>query len=79
MVIGVVIIFDENEFTCQLSLPPEAVELNSYLGKDAWFEFSKTKSFKGKVVGIEADSFLIIKFEENPLGLGQGSQVHVAD
>jgi hypothetical protein len=45
---------------------------------EAIFLFSKTRDFKGKVLGIEND-FLVVEFGEQPLGLGQGSQVSIAD
>jgi hypothetical protein len=76
MPIGVVITFDDaiNKAWITLSEP----DLNVYIGHEASFQFSKTKDFKGKVLGIE-DDFLVVQFEEQPLGLGQGSQVSIAD
>jgi len=76
MPIGVVITFDDvaNKAWITLSEP----DLNQYVGHEASFQFSKTKDFKGKVLGIE-DDFLVVQFSEQPLGLGQGSQVSVAD
>jgi len=76
MPIGVVITFDEvtNKAWITVSEP----DLNQYVGHEATFQFSKTKDFKGKVLGIE-DDFLVVQFGEQPLGLGQGSQVSVAD
>jgi len=52
--------------------------LDRLIGHDASFQFSKTKDFKGKVIGVEID-FLVVKFDEPPLGLGQGSQVAISD
>jgi len=74
--IGVVITFDDvaNKAWITLSEP----DLNQYVGHEASFQFSKTKDFKGKVLGIE-DDFLVVQFSEQPLGLGQGSQVSIAD
>ena len=76
MPIGVVITFDDvaNKAWITVSEP----DLNRYVGHEATFLFSKTKDFKGKVLGIE-DDFLVIQFGEQPLGLGQGSQVSIAD
>lgn len=74
--IGVVITFDDVENKAWITV--SETDLERFVGHDASFEFSKTKDFKGKVIGIETD-FLVIKFEEPPLGLGQGSQVAVAD
>ena len=76
MPIGVVITFDDalNKAWITLSEP----DLNVFIGHEARFQFSKTKDFIGKVLGIE-DDFLVVQFEEPPLGLGQGSQVSVAD
>jgi hypothetical protein len=75
-IIGVVITFDENEKTCLLSI--DAPDLQALVGKKAFFELTKQKVFDGTVAGVE-DDFLLIKFTEVPLGLGQGSQVHVLD
>jgi len=76
MPIGVVITFDDvaNKAWVTVSEP----DLDRYIGHEATFLFSKTKDFKGKVLGIE-DDFLLVQFEEQPLGLGQGSQVTIAD
>jgi len=74
--IGVVITFDDAENKAWLTVPEP--DLERFVGHDASFQFSKTKDFKGKVIGVETD-FLLIKFDEPPLGLGQGSQVMVAD
>ena len=76
MAIGVVITFDDtaNKAWVTVSEP----DLNRYIGHGASFQFSKTKDFKGKVLGIE-DDFLLVQFEEAPLGLGQGSQVSIAE
>ena len=74
--IGVVITFDDqyNKAWITVSEP----NLDQFIGHEAAFQFSKTKDFKGKVVGIE-DDFLVVKFQEPPLGLGQGSQVAITD
>lgn len=74
--IGVVITFDDAENKAWLTVPEPSLE--QFIGHEASFQFSKTKDFKGKVIAIETD-FLVIKFDETPLGLGQGSQVTVAD
>ncbi len=74
--IGVVITFDENEKSCLLSI--DAPDLQALIGRKATFELTKQKIFKGKVAGVE-DDFLLIKFDEVPLGLGQGSQVHIEE
>jgi hypothetical protein len=74
--IGVVITFDDAENKAWLTVPEP--DLEHFVGHDASFQFTKTKDFKGKVIGVETD-FLVVKFEETPLGLGQGSQVTVAD
>ena len=76
MPIGVVITFDDvaNKAWVTVSEP----DLNRYVGHEASFLFSKTRDFKGKVLGIEND-FLVVQFGEQPLGLGQGSQVSIAD
>jgi ribosome maturation factor RimP len=74
--IGVVITFDDAENKAWLTI--SETDLDRYVGHEASFQFSKTKDFKGKVVGVETD-FLVVKFEEQPLGLGQGSQVSVVD
>ena len=74
--IGVVITFDDQENKAWVTV--SEVNLDQFVGRDASFQFSKTKDFKGKVVGVETD-FLVVKFEEQPLGLGQGSQVAIAD
>ena len=74
--IGVVITFDDAENKAWLTVPE--ADLERFVGHDASFQFTKTKDFKGKVIGVETD-FLVIKFEETPLGLGQGSQVTVVD
>jgi hypothetical protein len=74
--IGVVITFDDAENKAWLTVPEPSLE--QFVGHEASFQFSKTKDFKGKVIAIETD-FLVVKFDETPLGLGQGSQVSVAD
>jgi len=74
--IGVVITFDDAENKAWLTVPEP--DLDRFIGRDASFQFSKTKDFKGKVIGVETD-FLVVKFEETPTGLGQGSQVFVTD
>lgn len=74
--IGVVITFDDAENKAWLTVPES--DLEQFIGHDASFQFSKTKDFKGNVIGVETD-FLVVKFEETPLGLGQGSQVSVAE
>ena len=76
MPIGVVITFDDAANKAWITLSES--DLNRYVGHEASFQFSKTKDFKGKVLGIE-DDFLVVQFEEQPLGLGQGSQVSIAD
>ena len=74
--IGVVITFDDAENKAWLTVSESNLE--QFIGREASFQFSKTKDFKGKVLGVE-DDFLVVKFEEQPLGLGQGSQVAIAD
>ena len=74
--IGVVITFDDQENKAWVTV--SEADLNQFIGREATFQFSKTKDFKGKVVGVE-DDFLLVKFEEQPLGLGQGSQVAITD
>jgi hypothetical protein len=74
--IGVVITFDETEKTCLLSI--DVPDLHGLVGRKATFELTKNKIFEGVVAGVE-DDFLLVKFQEVPLGLGQGSQVHVSE
>lgn len=74
--IGVVITFDDAESKAWITVSEQ--NLDQFIGHEASFQFSKTKDFKGKVLGVE-DDFLVVKFEEQPLGLGQGSQVSIAD
>jgi ribosome maturation factor RimP len=74
--IGVVITFDDAENKAWLTV--SETDLDRFIGHEASFQFSKTKDFKGKVVGVETD-FLVVKFDENPMGLGQGSQVSVVE
>ena len=74
--IGVVITFDDQENKAWITVSEPT--LDQLVGHEATFQFSKTKDFKGKVVGVE-DDFLVVKFEEQPLGLGQGSQVAIAE
>jgi len=74
--IGVVITFDDQENKAWVTV--SEANLDQYVGRDASFQFSKTKDFRGKVIGVETD-FLVVKFEEQPLGLGQGSQVTIVD
>jgi hypothetical protein len=76
MPIGVVITFDDVANKAWITLSES--DLDRYIGHEASFMFSKTKDFKGKVLGIE-DDFLVVQFGEQPLGLGQGSQVSIAD
>jgi len=76
MTIGVVITFDDAENKAWLTV--SETDLDRYVGHGASFQFSRTKDFKGKVIAIE-DDFLVVKFDEAPLGLGQGSQVTVED
>ncbi len=76
MVIGVVTTFDDAENKAWITV--SEVDLERFVGHDASFQFSKTKEFMGRVVGVETD-FLVVKFDEAPLGLGQGSQVTVAE
>jgi ribosome maturation factor RimP len=75
-VIGVVITFDDTENKTWVTV--SETDLERFIGHDAVFQFSKTKDFKGKVVAVETD-FLVVEFEEAPMGLGQGSQVSVAE
>ena len=74
--IGVVITFDDAENKAWITVSES--NLDQFIGHEASFQFSKTKDFRGKVLGIE-DDFLVVKFEEQPLGLGQGSQVSIMD
>jgi len=74
--IGVVITFDDTENKAWITV--SETDLDRFIGHDASFNFSKTKDFKGKVIGIETD-FLVVRFEEPPLGLGQGSQVSIVE
>jgi len=74
--IGVVITFDDAENKAWVTVPE--TDLDRFIGHEASFQFSKTKDFKGKVIGVETD-FLVAKFEETPMGLGQGSQVSVVE
>jgi ribosome maturation factor RimP len=74
--IGVVITFDDAENKAWVTVPE--TDLDRFIGHEASFQFSKTKDFKGKVIGVETD-FLVVKFEETPMGLGQGSQVSVVE
>ena len=74
--IGGVITFDDAENKAWLTVPES--DLERFVGHDATFQFSKTKDFKGRVINVETD-FLVVRFEETPMGLGQGSQVSVAD
>lgn len=74
--IGVVITFDDAENKAWITVPES--DLDRFIGREASFQFSKTKDFKGKVIGVETD-FLVVQFEETPMGLGQGSQVSIAD
>jgi hypothetical protein len=74
--IGVVITFDDTENKAWITVSEP--DLEPFVGHDASFQFSKTKDFKGRVIGVETD-FLVVKFDETPLGLGQGSQVSVAE
>jgi ribosome maturation factor RimP len=74
--IGVVITFDDAENKAWITVSES--DLERFIGHEAAFQFSKTKDFKGKVVAVETD-FLVVKFEEQPLGLGQGSQVTVIE
>ena len=76
MPIGVVITFDDAANKAWITVSES--DLNRYIGHEAAFQFSKTKDFKGKVLGIE-DDFLVVQFDEAPLGLGQGSQVSIAE
>jgi hypothetical protein len=74
--IGVVITFDDAENKAWVTVSES--DLEHLIGHNAIFHFSKTKDFDGKVLGIE-DDFLLVKFEEPPLGLGQGSQVEIVE
>lgn len=74
--IGVVITFDDAENKAWVTVPE--TDLDRFIGHEASFQFSKTKDFRGKVVGVETD-FLVVKFDETPVGLGQGSQVSVVE
>jgi hypothetical protein len=76
MPVGVVITFDDAENKARVTVSEP--DLSRYVGHEATFLFSKTRDFKGKVLGIE-DDFLVVQFGEQPLGLGQGSQVSIAD
>jgi ribosome maturation factor RimP len=74
--IGVVITFDDVENKAWVTV--SETDLERFIGHEASFQFSKTKDFKGKVIGVETD-FLVVEFDETPMGLGQGSQVSVAE
>lgn len=74
--IGVVITFDDAEKKAWITV--SETDLDRFIGHEASFQFSKTKDFRGKVIGVETD-FLVVQFEEQPLGLGQGSQVSVSE
>ena len=74
--IGVVITFDDTEKKAWVTVPE--TDLDRFIGHEASFQFSKTKDFKRKVISVETD-FLVVKFEETPMGLGQGSQVSVVE
>ena len=74
--IGMVITFDDAENKAWLTVPES--DLDGFVSHDATFQFSKTKDFKGKAINVETD-FQVVRFEETPMGLGQGSQVSVTD
>lgn len=74
--IGVVITFDDADKKAWITVSEP--DLDKFVGHEASFQFSKTKEFKGKVIGVETD-FLVVQFDEQPLGLGQGSQVAIAE
>jgi len=63
MSIGVVITFDEAANKAWLTVSES--DLERYVGHEASFQFTKTKDFKGKVLGVE-DDFLVVQFDESP-------------
>jgi len=65
--IGVVITFDDWENKAWLTVPEP--DLERFVDHDVTFQFSKTKDFKGEVINVETD-FLVVRFEETPMGLG---------
>jgi hypothetical protein len=69
--IGMVITFDDAENKAWLTVPES--DLDGFVSHDATFQFSK-----GKAINVETD-FQVVRFEETPMGLGQGSQVSVTD
>lgn len=65
--IGVVITFDDWENKAWLTV--HEPDLERFVDHDVTFQFSKTKDFKGEVINVETD-FLVVRFEETPMGLG---------
>ena len=76
MPIGVVITFHDADNKAWVKV--SETDLNHLVGHKARFASSKRMHFEGKVIGVETD-LLVVKFEQHPPGLRQGSQLSIAD
>ncbi len=59
-----------------LATPMEPVDLDSLVGKKAQYVDSNERVWPGIVSGVQ-DSFLVIKLDKFPSGLGQGQIIEI--
>jgi hypothetical protein len=75
-----VVITFEDDYSCTVAVQENMTsdELKDLVGKETYFDISKTKVAKGKVIGYDMD-LLQVKWDETPIGLGQSSMLRIAD
>jgi hypothetical protein len=78
-VTAVVISFDD-DYSCVAAIQENLSidELQKFVGREVQFDVSKNKIAKGKVVGLDGD-LIQVKWDEEPMGLGQSSMMRVMD
>jgi hypothetical protein len=80
MPLTAVVITFEDDYSCLAAVQENmsSGDLQKLVGKEVYFDISKTKVAKGKVVGVDMD-LLQVKWDETPIGLGQSSMMRIAD
>ena len=76
---AVVITFDD-DYSCSAAVQENLSieQLEKFIGRVVELDVSKTKTAKGKVVGLDGD-LVQVKWSDVPLGLGQSSMMRIMD
>ena len=59
-----------------LATPSGDVDLSTLVGRKIRYLDKNDKSWPGKIVSVE-DPFVVVKFDEFPMGLGQGQLLDI--